>query len=253
MKINTMLLFFAFLSFSIKAQKNPQNKALNSYIKTTLLEKSEKQFVSYFSNRDNKEYVLNISFIIDKNGNPFETSIKMISPSMEINKILKNAILKNPHKEVLKNKYGFPVLSSYYESFKISLVDEKIDVNLLIDNEKNTNSNFIFPKYKGCPEGSNLEKKMCLQKELTLLITKKANFNKAIRKIDDKGRVHNFVQFIINKEGDFDNISYFAHNESCKKELQRIFKKFKACEPAKYKGKPVSIPFMIPVHIAIID
>ena len=60
-----------------------------------------------------------------------------------------------------------------------------------------------------------------------------------------QGRV--YVNFIIAKDGQITNIRMRGPDKNLEKEAQRIISKFPSMTPGKQRGRPVRVPFSIPI------
>ena len=102
------------------------------------------------------------------------------------------------------------------------------------------------PIYPGCDV--NLKNKLlrsCIQKKIQNHITKNFKYPEFAQKTGIQGRV--FVQFIIDKDGSIVGIRTRGPDKNLEKEAQRIIGKLPTMTPGKQRGRPVRVPFSIPI------
>ena len=102
------------------------------------------------------------------------------------------------------------------------------------------------PMFRSCKNVFKSQRRECFQNKMTKHIRKhfyypKYAFNRGIQ-----GRV--FVQFIIEKDGSISEIKTSGADKSLKDAAVRIIKKLPKMIPGKVNGKPVRVPFSIPIE-----
>ena len=102
------------------------------------------------------------------------------------------------------------------------------------------------PMFRSCKNVFKSQRRECFQNKMTKHIRKhfyypKYAFNRGIQ-----GRV--FVQFIIEKDGSISEIKTSGADKSLKDAAVRIIKKLPKMIPGKVNGKPVRVPFTIPIE-----
>ena len=101
------------------------------------------------------------------------------------------------------------------------------------------------PMFRSCKNVFKSQRRECFQNKMTKHIRKhfyypKYAFNRGIQ-----GRV--FVQFIIEKDGSISEIKTRGADKSLEKAALKIIKKLPKLIPGKANGKPVRVPYSIPI------
>ena len=99
--------------------------------------------------------------------------------------------------------------------------------------------------FRSCKNVFKSQRRECFQNKMTKHIRKhfyypKYAFNRGIQ-----GRV--FVQFIIEKDGSISEIKTRGADKSLEKAALKIIKKLPKLIPGKANGKPVRVPYSIPI------
>ena len=102
------------------------------------------------------------------------------------------------------------------------------------------------PMFRSCKNVFKSQRRECFQNKMTKHIRKhfyypKYAFNRGIQ-----GRV--FVQFIIEKDGSISEIKTRGADKSLEKAALKIIKKLPKLIPGKANGKPVRVPYSIPIE-----
>ena len=101
------------------------------------------------------------------------------------------------------------------------------------------------PMFRSCKNVFKSQRMNCFQNKMTKHVRKhfyypKYAFNRGIQ-----GRV--FVQFIIEKDGSISEIKTRGADKSLEKAALKIIKKLPKLIPGKANGKPVRVPYSIPI------
>jgi len=101
------------------------------------------------------------------------------------------------------------------------------------------------PMFRSCKNVFKSQRRECFQNKMTKHIRKhfyypKYAFNRGIQ-----GRV--FVQFIIEKDGSISEIKTRGADKSLEKAALKIIKKLPKLIPGKANGKPLRVPYSIPI------
>ena len=118
--------------------------------------------------------------------------------------------------------------------------------NKTFDKLKQTHLNLDdVPMFRSCKNVFKSQRRECFQNKMTKHIRKhfyypKYAFNRGIQ-----GRV--FVQFIIEKDGSISEIKTRGADKSLEKAALKIIKKLPKLIPGKANGKPVRVPYSIPI------
>jgi len=110
------------------------------------------------------------------------------------------------------------------------------------------------PIYKGCDKNlSNRELKDCMSEKIIKHVSK--NFNiKVSRQTDLTGNVRINVVFKVDKKGNIIGIRSRAPHPVLEQEAIRVIKLIpKMDRPGMHKGKPVIVPYSLPIVFNIVD
>ena len=99
------------------------------------------------------------------------------------------------------------------------------------------------PVYPGCENIRNKTK--CLQENIQRHIVRNFKYPKEAKKNKIQGRV--FVQFIVGTGGYVDIIKTRGPDDLLEKEAQRIISLLPKFKPGILNGKPVRVPFSMPI------
>ncbi|NNG10882.1 MAG: energy transducer TonB [Arenibacter sp.] len=101
------------------------------------------------------------------------------------------------------------------------------------------------PVFPGCKEGSNEARKACFQKKIQEHIMKQFTYPDVAVELGIEGKV--YVQFIIDKTGYITNIRTRGPDKLLEKEANRIIAALPQMTPGKQRGRPVKVPYTIPI------
>ncbi len=101
------------------------------------------------------------------------------------------------------------------------------------------------PVFPGCENVEEDQKRNCFQEKMQEHIRENFKYPKKAVKKKISGKV--FVIFTIDKDGSIINIVTRGPHKLLEKEAVRIIKKLPKMQPGKHKGKPVRVPFAIPL------
>tara|TARA_X000000950_G_scaffold6788_1_gene7362 strand:+ start:6365 stop:6787 length:423 start_codon:yes stop_codon:yes gene_type:complete len=99
------------------------------------------------------------------------------------------------------------------------------------------------PVYPGCENIRN--KRKCLQENIQRHIVRNFKYPKQAKKNKIQGRV--FVQFIVGTGGYIDIIKTRGPDDLLEKEAERIISLLPKFKPGVLDGKPVRVPFSMPI------
>ncbi len=106
------------------------------------------------------------------------------------------------------------------------------------------------PIYPGCESAKNNdERKACFQQKIQEHIIKEFTYPPAALELGIKGRV--FVQFVIDSKGNIGDIRMRGPDKTLEKEAHRIVASLPKMVPGKQRGRPVSVPYSIPINFII--
>ena len=101
------------------------------------------------------------------------------------------------------------------------------------------------PIFPGCERVSKSERRNCFQEKMSKHIRKNFRYPEIAQEMGIQGRV--YVNFIIAKDGQITNIRMRGPDKNLEKEAQRIIAKLPNMIPGKQRGRPVRVPFSIPI------
>ena len=101
------------------------------------------------------------------------------------------------------------------------------------------------PIYPGCEKVANAKRKTCFQEKINKHIKKTFRYPEIAQEMGIQGKV--LTTFIIDKEGNITNIRMRAPDKSLEKEAHRIISSLPRMTPGKQRGRPVRVPFSIPI------
>ncbi|MEH6746262.1 MAG: M56 family metallopeptidase [Maribacter arcticus] len=99
------------------------------------------------------------------------------------------------------------------------------------------------PIFPGCEDAA--DKRACFNDKIQLHISKNFNYPLAAQYAGIQGRVS--VMFLITSDGTIDNIKMRGPDKLLEDEVERIIKRLPIMTPGKNEGKPVNVPYSIPV------
>lgn len=99
------------------------------------------------------------------------------------------------------------------------------------------------PIFPGCEGARN--KKACFQEMIQKHIRKNFRYPEIAQEMGIQGRVN--ILFVIQKDGSIGNIRMRGPDKSLEAEALRIIQKLPNMTPGKQRGRPVKVPFSIPI------
>ncbi len=101
------------------------------------------------------------------------------------------------------------------------------------------------PIYPGCERVSKSERRNCFQDKINKHIRKNFRYPEIAQEMGIQGRV--YVNFIIGKDGSITNVRMRGPDKNLEKEAARIISRLPKMTPGKQRGRPVRVPFSIPI------
>lgn len=130
------------------------------------------------------------------------------------------------------------------EEVEVEEVEEDIDVPFsVIEN---------VPIFPGCEKGSNTAKRDCMSKKISQFVNKKFNTELA-SDLGLSGRQRINVIFKIDKTGTVTGIRARAPHPGLEKEAKRVIGLLPKMKPGKQRGKPVNVPYSLPIIFQVQD
>lgn len=121
------------------------------------------------------------------------------------------------------------------EEVEVEEVEEDISVPFAVIED--------VPVFPGC-EGAS-DKKACFQEMMQKHIRKNFRYPEIAQEMGVQGRVS--VIFVIQKDGSIGNIRMRGPDKNLEAEAMRIIQKLPKMTPGKQRGRPVKVPFSIPI------
>jgi len=142
------------------------------------------------------------------------------------------------------------------ETSQDAVVEEVIDVDDVEVGEEEEEITVPFaiienvPVFPGCESAkNNEERKLCFQEKVQQHIMKEFTYPPAALELGIQGRV--FVQFVIDSKGKIGSIRMRGPDKNLEKEAHRIVASLPQMTPGKQRGRPVSVPYSIPINFVI--
>ena len=101
------------------------------------------------------------------------------------------------------------------------------------------------PIYPGCEKVAKSKRRQCFQEQINKHIRRNFRYPEIAQEMGIQGRV--YVNFIISKNGSITNIRMRGPDKNLEKEAARIIGKLPKMTPGKQRGRPVRVPFSIPI------
>jgi len=101
------------------------------------------------------------------------------------------------------------------------------------------------PIFPGCESVAKSKRRDCFQEQMNKHIRKNFRYPEIAQEMGIQGRV--YVNFVIAKDGSIGNIRMRGPDKNLEKEAARIIGKLPNMTPGKQRGRPVRVPFSIPI------
>tara|TARA_B100001175_G_scaffold43012_1_gene32318 strand:+ start:2875 stop:3522 length:648 start_codon:yes stop_codon:yes gene_type:complete len=101
------------------------------------------------------------------------------------------------------------------------------------------------PLFPGCERVAKSQRRKCFQEQIQKHINKNFRYPEIAQEMGIQGRV--FVQFMIGKDGNISGIRTRGPDKNLEREANRIIGKLPKMTPGKQRGRPVRVPFSIPI------
>tara|TARA_B100001094_G_scaffold35989_1_gene30045 strand:+ start:13896 stop:14594 length:699 start_codon:yes stop_codon:yes gene_type:complete len=122
---------------------------------------------------------------------------------------------------------------------EVEVMEEELDIDVpfaIIED---------VPLYPGCENVPKSQRRKCFQEKIQKHIYNEFRYPEIAQEMGIQGRV--FVQFMIGKDGTISGIRTRGPDKNLEKEANRIISKLPRMTPGKQRGRPVRVPFSIPV------
>ncbi len=105
------------------------------------------------------------------------------------------------------------------------------------------------PLFPGCEKVAKSDRRKCFQEQINKHIRKNFRYPEIAQEMGVQGRV--YVNFIISRDGSITNIRMRGPDKNLEKEAKRIISKLPKMTPGKQRGRPVRVPFSIPISFRL--
>lgn len=122
---------------------------------------------------------------------------------------------------------------------EVEVMEEELDVDVpfaIIED---------VPLFPGCERVPKSERRKCFQEKIQRHISRNFRYPEIAQQMGIQGRV--YVNFVIAKDGSITNIRMRGPDKNLEKEAARIIGKLPNMTPGKQRGRPVRVPFSIPI------
>ena len=126
---------------------------------------------------------------------------------------------------------------------EVEVMEEEIDMDIpfaIIED---------VPLFPGCERVAKSKRRDCFQEQMNKHIVKNFRYPEIAQEMGIQGRV--FVQFMIGKDGSISGIRTRGPDKNLEKEANRIISKLPKMTPGKQRGRPVRVPFSIPIQFKL--
>lgn len=141
------------------------------------------------------------------------------------------------------------------ESTETDEEEEIVDVEEVEIEEEEEEINVPFsiiedvPIFPGCKKVDKSKRRDCFQEKMNIHIRKTFRYPEIAQEMGIQGKV--YVNFVIGKDGVISEIRMRGPDKNLEKEAERIISKLPQMTPGKQRGKPVRIPFRIPINFLL--
>ena len=101
------------------------------------------------------------------------------------------------------------------------------------------------PIYPGCERVAKSQRRTCFQDKINQHIKRNFRYPEIAQEMGIQGRV--YVNFIIGKDGVISNVRMRGPDKNLEQEAGRIIGRLPQMTPGKQRGRPVRVPFSIPI------
>ena len=128
------------------------------------------------------------------------------------------------------------------EEVEVEEVEEDVEVPFsVIEN---------VPIFPGCEKGNNAAKKKCMSEKISKFIQRKFNTDLA-QDLGLEGVQRVIVVFKIDKKGDITGVRARAPHPKLEAEAARVVNLLPKMKPGRQRGKPVTVPYSLPIKFQI--
>lgn len=158
-----------------------------------------------------------------------QESIKIVEDVTDVEETVIESTETNQEDEIVE-----PVA---VEEVAVEEVEEDVEVPFSVIED--------IPVFPGCEKGTKSEKRACFQAKMEEHVAKNFRYPEQALDLGIQGKV--FVIFIIDKDGYVTSIRSRGPDRILEKEAERIIKLLPRMTPGKQRGKPVKVPYSVPI------
>ncbi len=133
------------------------------------------------------------------------------------------------------DKIAAPIVS--VEDVAVEEVEEDVEVPFSVIED--------IPVFPGCENVAKSQRRNCFQEKMDAHVRKNFTYPEAALDLGIQGKV--FVMFIIDSKGNVTGIRSRGPDKILEKEAERIIKLLPQMIPGKQRGKPVRVPYSVPI------
>jgi protein TonB len=158
-----------------------------------------------------------------------QESIKIVEDVTDVEETVIESTETNQEDEIVE-----PVA---VEEVAVEEVEEDVEVPFSVIED--------IPVFPGCEKGTKSEKRACFQAKMEEHVAKNFRYPEQALDLGIQGKV--FVIFVIDKDGYITSIRSRGPDRILEKEAERIIKLLPRMTPGKQRGKPVKVPYSVPI------
>ena len=147
----------------------------------------------------------------------------------------------------VSNRKKPPIVSKHILDFTFLVSPEANNAFTPLTSETKYSGGIVeeIPRFPGCEEFNEQDARTCFQQQMQNHIKKYFRYPKAAVEKKISGKVA--IVFLINKNGEVENIRTRGPHPILEKEAVRIIKLLPKMVPGKHNGNPVKVPYSIPI------
>ena len=107
------------------------------------------------------------------------------------------------------------------------------------------------PVFPGCEKGNNDAKKKCMSDKINQFVQRNFNTDLAQDLGLDSGIKRIFVSFKVDTQGNIVGIRSRAPHPRLEQEAERVIHKLPKMKPGRQRGKPVNVPYSLPITFRV--
>nr|WP_203257397.1 energy transducer TonB [Hyunsoonleella ulvae] len=129
------------------------------------------------------------------------------------------------------------------EDVNVGQIEEEVEVPFAVIED--------VPLFPGCEKVKKSERRKCFQEKMNMHVAKNFNYPEMALDMEISGRV--FVIFVIAQDGRITKIRTRGPDKILEDEAHRIVSLLPKMIPGKQRGKPVSVPFSLPINFKMAE